>query len=946
MPTKAFSQAKLLGTDNTISVTSLSADIPITEKFTTTAQLPATGTIGEQAFVEETNRLYIWNGSGWYNIALINTTPNITSSHDSSYNLLYNTPLSISVNATDPEGINLTYDFSTSDSIGNVATITNDSSEFTITPSSNYAVEGTFGLVFRASDGVNIATAGTSTFTLANQAPSLSGNSASYQLAADGTTTTVITLVSVDPEGQPITYTATGDSGFNSIATVAQGTGEAYAIASASLLSGTYTVNANVAALTFKPDGTEMYYVGTNTDRVSRHTLSTAWDVSTGSYVGSSPNTLSQVLNLTDVKFNNDGTKMYMADRYGTTDNTIYQYSLSTAWDVDTASYDNKSYVFTSVLTGNNLNCFVFNADGTAVYLAEYYPSSNIYQFTLSTAFDISTASYANKTLSLSSIASNGYVGRQYFQFTNDGTKLFLIHTFHPTGFVGKIYEYSLTTAYDISTASHTSVTYTPAGITAGRSAIAFKPDGSKMFIMGTDNHTTISQFNLPVYNTNAFIATPKNETQAPNGGTGTITFTASDGVKSTNAASSFTLTFMVDWSSSTQQAKLVASDAQANDYFGHIVSISNDGNTAIVGAHSEDTGGTDVGAAYIFTRSGTSWSQQAKVQASDPDPSDFFGISVSISGDGNTAIVGARDGGPSYDQTGSAYIFTRSGTSWSQEAKIQASDAQTYDKFGGDVSISGDGNTAIVGAYGEDTTASDAGSAYIFTRSGSTWSQQAKVQASDAESDDWFGYSVSISNDGDTAIVGAAFEDTGASTAGSSYIFTRSGTSWSQQAKVQASDAQANDRFGYSVSISNDGDTAIVGAYQESTTATYAGSAYIFTRSGTSWSQQSKIQASDAEVIDYFGWDVSISGDGNTAIVGAYGEDTTASNAGSAYIFTRSETSWSQEAKIQADDAQSDDFFGRTVSISGDGNTAIVGAYGEDTTASNAGSAYIFVAG
>ena len=163
------------------------AEAPKNEDYADVNSLPDTGNkVGDQAFVEASNRLYIWNGSGWYNIALINTAPSITSNHDSSYNLSYNTPLNISVSATDPEGLNLNYSYNTSDSIGNVATITNDSSQFTITPSNNYAVEGTFSLAFRASDGVNIATAGTSTFTLANQAPSLSGNSASYILSDDG----------------------------------------------------------------------------------------------------------------------------------------------------------------------------------------------------------------------------------------------------------------------------------------------------------------------------------------------------------------------------------------------------------------------------------------------------------------------------------------------------------------------------------------------------------------------------------------------------------------------------------------------------------------------------------------------------------------------------------------------------------------------------------------
>ena len=365
-----------------------------------------------------------------------------------------------------------------------------------------------------------------------------------FTLTTDGTAT-VITITAADPEGFPLTYNYSVTSGSltnggGTTATVGQGTGEGYAIASASLLSGTHTVNANVGALTFKPDGTEMYYVGTHNDRVNRHTLSTAWDVSTASFVGSSPNTLSQVSQLTDAKFNNDGTKMYMADK---STNTIYQYSLSTAWNIGTASYDNKSYDFSTQLTSDELNCFVFNNDGSAVYLAELGTSRDIFQYTLSTPFDISTASYASKSLSLASVASNGYIGRQYFQFTNDGSKLFLIHTFHPAGFVGKIYEYSLTTAYDISTASHTSVTYTPTGITTGRSAIAFKPDGSKMFIMGTDNHTTISQFNLPVYNANQFTITPT--TTEAHAGTFELTFTTSDGINTATSANSFTLNFI-----------------------------------------------------------------------------------------------------------------------------------------------------------------------------------------------------------------------------------------------------------------------------------------------------------------------------------------------------------------------------------------------------------------
>jgi regulation of enolase protein 1 (concanavalin A-like superfamily) len=384
-----------------------------------------------------------------------------------------------------------------------------------------------------------------------------------------------------------------------------------------------------------------------------------------------------------------------------------------------------------------------------------------------------------------------------------------------------------------------------------------------------------------------------------------------------------------------TQQAKIQASDKQAYDQFGWSVSISSNGNTAIVGAYTEDTGGTSAGAAYIFTRSGTTWTQQAKIQASDKATNDLFGYSVSISGDGNTAIAGALF----EEYGGSAYIFTRSGTTWTQQAKIQASDKATSDLFGYSVSISGDGNTAIAGALFEEY----GGSAYIFTRSGTTWTQQAKIQASDRQASDFFGSSVSMSSNGNTAIVGAMFEDTGGSSAGAAYIFTRSGTTWTQQVKIQASDKQASDNFGVSVAISDDGNTAIVGAYTEDTGGTNAGAAYIFTRSGTTWTQQAKIQASDKQASDFFGHSVAISSNGNTALVGAYNDHTGSDRTGSAYIFTRSGTTWTQQARIQASDKQASDNFGWSVAISDDGNTTIAGAYNEDTGGTDTGAAYIF---
>jgi hypothetical protein len=322
---------------------------------------------------------------------------------------------------------------------------------------------------------------------------------------------------------------------------------------------------------------------------------------------------------------------------------------------------------------------------------------------------------------------------------------------------------------------------------------------------------------------------------------------------------------FRWDGTNWSQQAKLTASDGAAWDLFGCSVSIS--GDYAIVGAYGDNG---YKGSAYIFKRDGTSWSQQAKLLASDGAANDYFGVSVSISGD--YAIVGAY-----YDDgKGSAYIFKRDGASWSQQAKKTASDGVASDYFGYSVSISGD--YAIVGAYGDEDNGNLSGSAYIFKRDGTSWSQQAKMTASDGAAGDNFGYSVSIS--GDYAIVGAYLDDDKGADSGSAYIFKRDGTSWSQQAKLLAADGNASDNFGWSVSIS--GDLAIVGAHQYYSGGT--GKAYIFRRDGTNWSEQQKLTASDGAAEDDFGFSVSISSD--YAIVGAAADDDNGNNSGSAYVF------------------------------------------------------------
>jgi hypothetical protein len=276
-------------------------------------------------------------------------------------------------------------------------------------------------------------------------------------------------------------------------------------------------------------------------------------------------------------------------------------------------------------------------------------------------------------------------------------------------------------------------------------------------------------------------------------------------------------------------------------------------------------------------------WLEIAKLLASDGAANDVFGLSVSISGD--YAIVGA---GYDDDFKGSAYIFKRDGFFWKEQAKLVASDGAAEDLFGWPVSISGD--YAIVGAMGDDDIK---GSAYIFKREGTSWKQEAKLVALDGAAHDQFGWPVSIS--GDYTIIGADNDDDKGNCSGSAYIFKRDGTSWSQEAKLVASDGEEWDFFGNSVSIS--GDSAIVGANCDDVNGYDSGSAYIFRREGTSWKQEAKIVASDGVAGDNFGDPVSIIGD--LAIVGAFWDDDMGYHSGSAYIFRRDGTSWSQEAKL-----------------------------------------------
>lgn len=376
-------------------------------------------------------------------------------------------------------------------------------------------------------------------------------------------------------------------------------------------------------------------------------------------------------------------------------------------------------------------------------------------------------------------------------------------------------------------------------------------------------------------------------------------------------------------------EQKFSANDGSSFDKFGEAVAIS--GDFAIVGAFGDNGNSESSGAAFIHTYNGSSWAQTQKLIASDSASLSNFGQSVAISGD--YVIVGAYGDNGNGSSSGAAYIFHYNGTSWVEMQKITANDGASWNKFGQSVAISGD--TAIIGAYGDNDNGESAGAAYIFHFNGNTWEQSQKLTAFDGAAWDQFGQAVSIS--GDYAVIGAYGDSDNGPLSGSAYIFYFNGSIWTQYQKLIANDGSPWDHFGQSVSIS--ANVTIVGAYKDDDKGKLSGAAYVFFNDGSNWLFEQKLTASDGVASDFFGHSVSIYGD--YAIVGAYGNDDNGILSGSAYIFYFDGNSWIQIKKLTANDASASDYFGKSVSIYGD--HAFVGAYGDNVYGESSGSTYLY---
>ncbi len=399
----------------------------------------------------------------------------------------------------------------------------------------------------------------------------------------------------------------------------------------------------------------------------------------------------------------------------------------------------------------------------------------------------------------------------------------------------------------------------------------------------------------------------------------------------------------------------LVPPGLMEGDQFG--TSIALDGNLLIVGASEVDRPGNipNVGAAYIFRFDPETqqWVYEATLQASDGQANDRFGIDVAIleREEGSTAVVGAYLHDTGGTDSGAVYVFRHTGSVWIEEAKLRGNDTAAGDLFGRSVAITEASGVEYIlaGAYLDDDSGASSGSAYVFRRIGSTWSQHAKLRANDGAANDHFGVTVAMIMHAEDqlpiALVGAWWHDHGDTNAGAAYVFRLNGVgAWTQQAKLTANDPVANANFGISLAMNNtsEGPVALIGAWRAGGVEADTGAAYLFRQVGESWNLETKLTADDGAAGDRFGIAVAINE--NLAIVGDHINDEAEINAGAAYAFHRDKGQWVSAGKILPSVPELEGQFGSTVAVYA-GHVAI-GAWNDDYAVIDGGAVYFPVPG
>ncbi|MEE8154358.1 MAG: dockerin type I domain-containing protein [Phycisphaerales bacterium] len=384
---------------------------------------------------------------------------------------------------------------------------------------------------------------------------------------------------------------------------------------------------------------------------------------------------------------------------------------------------------------------------------------------------------------------------------------------------------------------------------------------------------------------------------------------------------------------------EIYPSDTHFWQLFGASVSASLNGDTLVIGARQDNNdAGDQAGAGYVWVRDGESWIVQAKLIGSDTSSGDYLGASAAVSADGNTALVGAYRAD---ELRGATYVFVRTGLLWTEQTKLNVPDIEPEDFTGDELGLSADGNIAILSDNRDDDLGEFAGAAHIFVRVGTKWTHQQKLLAHDGAAGDDFGRAVDISADGSAVIVGATGDEDAGHSTGAAYVFVWSTKkfSWIHEAKLTACDAEAGDQFGSSVSISGAGSVAVVGAFQDEP----GGSAYLFTRNGSTWIERARVTPLGNRPNANFGNDIDLSDDGVTAVIGADGNAGYPEWSGSAYVFEWQDEQWSEVSPIQRCYGEYLSIYGSADAISPEGDVAIVGAFWENTSYLNGGAAFLY---
>ena len=452
------------------------------------------------------------------------------------------------------------------------------------------------------------------------------------------------------------------------------------------------------------------------------------------------------------------------------------------------------------------------------------------------------------------------------------------------------------------------------------------------------------------------FIITPiDSEGGTAVAGSGTVTFIATDGINQASAVSTFSLSFSLpepDWAGNVTEYlynRATLSLGQNGTYNGEDLSFSFDGNYLISGQNRESTSGSESGAAYIVKKNGASWANEATLKASDPQANAQFGRGVALNEDGTYAAVGAwahdTNDGASGAAHGKVYIFTRSGSTWSQQASFVSQNDTEEFRFGWRVRLDATATRVFIssrydssnsGGYGE-------GAVYVYKRTGSSWAYEARLNASDGAAWHTFGYDIATNSAGDYLV--ATAPNVG-SAAGAVYVFTRSGTTWSQQVKLQEpGGAISNNKFGASIDINNDASYMVVGADQAPYSGNNYGKIYVYTRSGTTWTNQAGFQpSSGATGGDYNGYHVRINDSGTHVAASAVGWENT-NFTGRVIVYKRTGSSWAQAKVLSGSNTGTGDYFGEGLAMDASGRYVAVGAPRDDTDQGNVGTVSIFTA-